>query len=200
MQVSQNTAYSNSLLVDVLSDEESDYSIGDISLITESDCESIESHDEDSPDEHVELTETDILQIERECDQCNDDVEECGEIETPVAMELDQVGTAQAAEAITSNVTHQVENTDSNTGATTDSYGYVDVIDNLDMNIRPSFQRIDRTTESYHFCHAYAVLNRVDTSELEDRPLSGTLSCDVILPDAHDFQQIRNDIGVLVKR
>ena len=197
MQLPQNTGCTNSLLVDILTDEESDYSIGDISLIT--DCESIDSHDEDSPDEHVELTETDILQIETECDQRNDDdVEECEEVETPV--ELDQVETTQAAEAVTSNMTHQVENTDSNTGATTDSYGYVDVIDNLDMNVRRSFQRIDRTTESYHFCHAYAVLNRVDTSELDDGPSSGILSCDVVLPDAHDFQQIHDDFGILVKR
>ena len=43
------------------------------------------------------------------------------------------------------------------------------------MNVRRGFQRIDRTTESYHFCHAHATLNRVDTSELDDGPSSGIL-------------------------
>jgi len=55
----------------------------------------------------------------------------------------------------------------------TDGYGYVIVIDNLDMNVRRSFQRINWSTESMHFCHAYAVLNRFDTLGLEDRPPSG---------------------------
>ena len=86
---------------------------------------------------------------------------ECSEVETSVAMELEQSETAEA-ETVSSNTASQVENVNvagSNTGATTDSHGYVVVIDNLDMNVRRSFQRIDRTTESYHFCHAYAVLN-----------------------------------------
>ena len=40
----------------------------------------------------------------------------------------------------------------------TDNFGYVLVIDNIDMNIRRSFQRC-RTTKSYHFCHGFAVQN-----------------------------------------
>ena len=37
-------------------------------------------------------------------------------------------------------------------------YGYTVTIDNVDINIRQSFQRLDLTTQSYHFCHVFAVL------------------------------------------
>jgi len=66
------------------------------------------------------------------------------------------------------------------------------------MNVRRSFQRINRSTESMHFCHAYAVLNRFDTSGLEDGAPSGVLSCEVILPDLSDLKLIMNDFKVLV--
>jgi len=82
----------------------------------------------------------------------------------------------------------------------TDGYGYVIVIDNLDMDVRRSFQRINRSTESMHFCHAYVVLNRFDTSGLEDRPPSGVLSYEVMLPDMNDLQVILNDFKVLVSQ
>ena len=81
-----------------------------------------------------------------------------------------------------------------------DDNGYVLVIDNLNMNVRRSFQRINRSTESIHFCHAYAVLNRFDTSGLEDGPPSGVLSYEVVLPNMTDLQQILNDFKVLVSR
>jgi len=35
--------------------------------------------------------------------------------------------------------------------------GFVLVIDNIDMNIRQSDQRVDHTTSSYHLCHAFAL-------------------------------------------
>jgi len=75
------------------------------------------------------------------------------------------------------------------------SNGYVFVIDNLDMNVHRSFQRIDRSTESMHFCHVFGVLNRFDTLGLEDGPPSGVLSCEVVLPDLND---ILDDFKVLV--
>ena len=40
------------------------------------------------------------------------------------------------------------------------------------------FQRSDRTSRSYHFCHAYA---RIDASTLSDGPPSGTLSIEDII-------------------
>ena len=72
------------------------------------------------------------------------------------------------------------------TSSASESFGYVGVIDNVDMNIRRSYQRCDRTTASYHFCHGYAVLNRIDTSNLSDGPPSGTLSVEQLLPNSSD--------------
>ncbi|XP_065900155.1 uncharacterized protein [Dysidea avara] len=81
--------------------------------------------------------------------------------------------------------------------ANTDTYGYVLAIDNLDMNVRCSFQRVDRTTQSMHLCHAYAALNRIDTSGLEDGSMSGILSPAVVLPNAQDLQRLIDDFKLL---
>ena len=190
MESSQSTGYS--VLVDIPSDEESDYSIGDISLISE--CESVNSGHEDDLDEE--------LDVDTEDDQRNEEISEFSEIETNTAMETEQSETTEV-ETVSQSVPCQVQNTQpvaSNNSATSDSFGYVMVMDNIDINVRRSFQRIDRTTESFHFCHAYAVLNRIDTSPLDDGPSSGVLSYKTVLPDACDLQRIMNDFRVLVSR
>jgi len=79
-----------------------------------------------------------------------------------------------------------IEVAEHGTSSALESFGYVGVIDNVDMNIRRSYQRCDRTTASYHFCHGYAVLNRIDTSNLSDGPPSGTLSVEQLLPNSSD--------------
>ena len=82
----------------------------------------------------------------------------------------------------------------------TDHFSFVLIIDNLDMNIWRSFQRIDRTTNSYHFCHAYALENRINTSTLSDGPPSGISSIEAILPSNNDLLKITEDFTVLVAR
>ena len=78
--------------------------------------------------------------------------------------------------------------------------GFVIVIDNVDMNVRRSDQRIGRTTRSYHFCHGYAVLNRVDSAKLEDRRPSGVLSVDQILPTDAEIGSILDECTILIER
>ena len=78
--------------------------------------------------------------------------------------------------------------------------GYVLIIDNVDMNIRRSNQRVDRTTQSYHYCHGYAVLNRVDSTQLADHPPSGVLSVDDVLPSKVDLESILSDFEVIISR
>ena len=47
------------------------------------------------------------------------------------------------------------------------------VIDNIDMNIRRSEQRMGRTTKSYHYCHGYAVTEvALATRNWSGRPYS----------------------------
>ena len=64
---------------------------------------------------------------------------------------------------------------------------YTLVIDNIDMNVRKSYQRLDHTTKSYHFCHGYAVLNRVNSTVLHDGPQTGILSPESVLPNQEDL-------------
>ena len=78
--------------------------------------------------------------------------------------------------------------------------GFVIVIDNVDMNVRRSDQRIGRTSRSYHFCHGYAVLNRVDSAKLEDRRPSGVLSLDQILPTNAEIGSILDECTILIER
>ena len=72
------------------------------------------------------------------------------------------------------------------------------VIDNIDLNVRRSEQRVDHTTQSYHFCHSYALLNRVESTQLPDQKPSGTL--ELILPSQKDLDNNMEDFTVLVSR
>ena len=73
-------------------------------------------------------------------------------------------------------------------------------MDNIDLNIRRSFQCVDRSTQSYHFCHAYGVRNRINTSVLSDGPPSGVLSYDAILSSEDDLKRVTDDFKVIVSR
>ena len=68
------------------------------------------------------------------------------------------------------------------------------------MNVRRSFQRLDRTTQSYHFCHVFAALNRVDSAMLEDGSPSGVISLESVLPSKEDLEKVMEDFNVLVSR
>ena len=77
--------------------------------------------------------------------------------------------------------------------------GYTLVIDNIDMNIR-SEQRMGWTTKSYHYCHGYAVKNRVNSTSLTDRPTSGVLSAEEVLLSKVDMDKIMDEFKVIVSR
>lgn len=78
--------------------------------------------------------------------------------------------------------------------------GYTLVIDNIDMNVRRSEQRIGRTTMSYHYCHGYAVKNRINTTLIADGPPTGILSAEKVLPSEVDLDKILDDFKVIVSR
>ena len=80
------------------------------------------------------------------------------------------------------------------------SPGYILVIDNVDINVRRSYQRVGSTTTSYHLCHGYAAQNRVHSTKLADGPPSGTLTIDDVLPSINDLESSLNDFEVLVSR
>ena len=72
--------------------------------------------------------------------------------------------------------------------------------DNIDKNVRPSFQREDRKTQSLHYIHWYAFKNRIDISSLSDTPAATEISPESILPSRSDFQKLLNDFKVVVSR
>lgn len=98
MESSQSTGYS--VLVDIPSDEESDYSIGDISLISE--CESVNSGHEDDLDEE--------LDVDTEDDRSNEEISEFSEIETNTAMETEQSETTEV-ETVSQSALSSTEHT-----------------------------------------------------------------------------------------
>ena len=79
--------------------------------------------------------------------------------------------------------------------------GYCIPCDNLDQNVRPSYQRQDRTTNSLHYFHSYAVKNRIDISNYsDDHPKSLDISPDKILPTQADLKDLLGDFEILIER
>lgn len=79
--------------------------------------------------------------------------------------------------------------------------GFKVVGDNIDKNIRRSYQCIDRTTRSLHYFHMFAVKDRVDFSHLSNsRPTHVEVDIQVLLPSAKDFAAIKNDFEILISR
>ena len=74
---------------------------------------------------------------------------------------------------------------------------YKIVGDNIDKNVRPSYQRIDISTRSLHYFRSYAVRDRVDTAGMSEKPLINP-SPGSILPSASDSSLIFNDFKVLI--
>ena len=69
--------------------------------------------------------------------------------------------------------------------------GYAIIGNNIDKNVRPLYQRQDRTTRSLHYFHSYAVKNRIDISEMSDKHLSSIdISINKILPGQSDIDKM----------
>ena len=69
--------------------------------------------------------------------------------------------------------------------------GYKLIIDNVDKNIRPYFQRVDRQTRSLHYCHTLAIKDRIDRSDFSDVSCNDTVQYSDILPNAQDLNLLK---------
>lgn len=78
--------------------------------------------------------------------------------------------------------------------------GYVIVGDNIDKNIRQSFQRVDYKTQSLHYFNAYAVLDRIDFSGLSDDVPCTAVDPKQVLPTLDDVCTLEWEFQVLVSR
>ena len=88
-----------------------------------------------------------------------------------------------------------------NTGSNVGWPGYMLVVDNVDKNFRPSFQRVDHQTVSLHYVHMYAVKDRIDLSSLSERfPLNISIKPSDILPTTSDLSSLKQHFKILGER
>ena len=79
--------------------------------------------------------------------------------------------------------------------------GFKIIGDNIDKNIHRSYQRIGRTTQSLHYFHACAVLDRVDFSGLSDEPPQPSIVDPLeFLPSQSDITLVKQDFAILISR
>lgn len=79
--------------------------------------------------------------------------------------------------------------------------GYKIVIDNIDKNVSPSFQRLDKEKQSLHYTHGYAVKDRVDMSNLsEESPKPCDHVPSDLLPSSDDVTALKKELHILLSR
>jgi L1 cell adhesion molecule like protein len=72
--------------------------------------------------------------------------------------------------------------------------GFKVVGDNIDKNIRPSFQCSERQTKSLHYFHSFAIKDRVDLHNCsDDAPQNTPIDSSTLLPLFDDIAQFRSD-------
>ena len=179
-----------------------DSSVGDVSEFTEEDEED---------DDDYDLNDFVDIQDDESCGEllCDSICQQVSlpEQSSPLPIDMEQCSAVQnsspllvaASNQVINNQTHTTQSASLN--VSNNCSGYVIVGDNIDKNIRPSYQRQDRTTQSLHYFHSYAVLNRLDTSGLSDnRPSHITISPEKIIPDFSERQKLLGDFETLVTR
>ena len=73
--------------------------------------------------------------------------------------------------------------------------------DNIDKNVKPRFQRHEKQGQSFHFFHGYAVKDRVDLSELSDKPPVYTIpEPSVLIPSLTDLTSVKEELTILIAR
>ena len=71
---------------------------------------------------------------------------------------------------------------------------YKFVIDNVDKNVKPSFERAEIKGKSYHHLHGYSVQDRIDTSLLSD----SIPAHKQMLPSKSDIDTLKDELVILV--
>ena len=75
--------------------------------------------------------------------------------------------------------------------------------DNIDKDVRPHNMRIDHQTQSLHYFHTYGMADRVDFSNVSDKPKSvdvNAVNLQDLLPDENDDTQLLSDFAILALR
>jgi L1 cell adhesion molecule like protein len=98
---------------------------------------------------------------------------------------------------------------DHDQSVTTDSqqllpwFGFKIIGDNIDKNVRASFQRSDHGTISLHHFHAFASRDRLDLSSLSDKDpdlstVIGDIDAEDFLPNQQDIDKIKEEFCILI--
>ena len=75
------------------------------------------------------------------------------------------------------------------------------MIDNVDKNVKPSFQRNEIKGNLYHHVHGYSVQDRIDTSALCDRePQFRKGNPLVMLPSQSEIASVKDEMIIFVSR
>ena len=78
---------------------------------------------------------------------------------------------------------------------------YKIVGDNIDKNIRPSFQRVSHQTKSLHYFHSFAAMDRINFSNLSNVvPHNIKVNFETLLPGKTDLTALLNELKILVSR
>ena len=78
--------------------------------------------------------------------------------------------------------------------------GFKIVGDNVDKTFKAAFQRINRSKQSLHYFHSYAMLDRIDFSGLSESCKSETIDMSNLLPNANDLKIMRSNFETLISR
>ena len=84
-------------------------------------------------------------------------------------------------------------------------FGFKITGDNIDKNIRASFQRSDHGTVSLHHFHSFASRDRLDLSNFSDKDpdlstVIGDIDAEKFLPSEQDIEIIKEEFCILVAR
>ena len=81
-------------------------------------------------------------------------------------------------------------------------HGFKFVGDNIDKNIRPTFQRHHIQGQSLHYFHGLAVQDRVCLHEMSDAIPSPSVvpTPSQLLPSKSDFAKLKEELKILVSR
>ena len=78
--------------------------------------------------------------------------------------------------------------------------GFKVVGDNLDKNIKPSFKRFANKTNSLHYFHHYALLDRVDFSGYSEYIPNDSINLKTLLISRSDVAKLESDAIILFSR
>jgi len=79
--------------------------------------------------------------------------------------------------------------------------GYRFIGDNVDKNVKPTYQRHEHRTQSLHHFHSYAVKDRSNSTLLSDVPPNFIIpDPQMFLPSQEDVDSIKEELSILLKR